>query len=171
MHTARCLCGPKDGEMFSYQGESFIWIDWHEDPSSRAADGYVMVRHEYRFQTLVLLDGSPYDCWVYAGVIGTPAHGEASLSARPREETQMQMKPRARVEAVVVRMQKRDACGNEVRAEKELIKVDLGYVVGTQPMREDVLRMPEVVKACMDGDVAIPGSELEVAFARVNFCM
>lgn len=83
----------------------------------------------------------------------------------------MQMKPRARVEAVVVRMQKRDACGNEVRAEKELIKVDLGYVVGTQPMREDVLRMPEVVKACMDGNVAIPGSELEVAFARVNFCM
>ena len=76
------------------------------------------------------------------------------------------MKQRANVKAVVVRKKKESEIeGGKSIPERELVQIDLGYVVGNQPTREDVLRHPEAIKACE----GIPSSELEVAFQRNPF--
>ena len=75
------------------------------------------------------------------------------------------MKSRANVKAVVVRKSRYDEDIDKHIPEKELVIVDLGYVVGNAPTREDVLRRKDVVEACE----GVPSTELEVGFQSLPF--
>jgi len=184
VYTARCLYGPCDGEVVTHDQPTLIvfrpklntmWSPYGDVPDPIAYVCVDTVRHVYRFQALVLLDGLYYDCWVYAGVIGTPAK-KAVVTVKG--ETQMNMLAKAGF--VVRQKEEKDADGKVTVPEVVLfhgnlrravaedtigIGIEGSLVVGALPTREEILRIPAVYDVTKD----VASADLEVLVCEERF--